>query len=128
MRTKEARENKKQIVGMIVLLLCIAVCLWSMNTIKVNAQERADNDKLEYQLKERQFVSKVRTSLEAQGYINSGITLTKVMDTHGSRQYKVLVHHADIDMDDTEEVNKVYKILDTIYMEGDALTVSYEIF
>lgn len=127
MRTQVMEKNRKQTIGMIVVFILLAISLWSINSIKVHAKEKAQNDKIEYQLQERQFLDKVRMTLETQGYTNSGITLTKVMDLDGSREYTVLIHNADIDLNSQEE-KVVYTSLSVIQMNWKNATVSYEIF
>lgn len=127
MRTQVMEKNRKQTIGMIVVFILLAISLWSINSIKVYAKEKAQNDKIEYQLQERQFLDKVRMTLETQGYTNSGITLTKVMDLDGSREYTVLIHNADIDLNSQEE-KVVYTSLSVIQMNWKNATVSYEIF
>lgn len=127
MRTQVIGKNRKQTIGMIVAFILLVISLWSINSIKIYAKERAQNDKIEYQLQERQFLDKVRMTLETQGYTNSGITLTKVMDLDGSREYTVLIHNADIDLNSQEE-KAVYTSLSVIQMNWKNATVSYEIF
>ncbi len=127
MRTQVIKRNRRQTTLVIGMLVLLAIFLWSINGIKVYAQDKAQNDKVEYQLQEKQFLNKVRTTLETNGYENSGITLTKIMDTNGNREYTVLIHNADIDLDSQEEVS-VYNSLNGICMEWENATVFYEIF
>ena len=119
------KYNVIKIVGVFVFAV---VLLWCILGIKANAAERADNDREEYQMQEKLLVEEVRSSLEAMGYYNSGITVTKVMDTDGSREYKVLVHHSDIDLQDMEEVNALYLAFNEISPDGENVTVKYTIF
>lgn len=127
MKTQIIRKDKKQTTLVIGMLILLAILLWSANGIKVYAKDRAQNDKIEYQLQEKQFLNKIRAILEENGYENSGITLTKVMDTDGKRKYTVLIHNTDIDSDSQEE-NEVYSYLSKIYMEWENTEVFYEIF
>ncbi len=125
LRTLNKRNYTLKIVTFFVLAVLI---LWSICNIKVNATEKADNDKTEYQLQEAQLKSEIKACLEEMGYYNSGITMTKVMDKDGGREYTVLVHHQDLDTDDLEKVDGIYGILNQIQMPGENITVNYTIF
>lgn len=125
MRTLNKTNYTVKIVTFFVLAVLI---LWSICSIKANATEKADNDKTEYQLQEVQLKSEIRAGLEELGYDNAGITMTKVMNADGSREYTVLVHHSYLDADDTDKVNAVYVSLYTIDMADDNMTVNYTIF
>ncbi len=111
------------IIGSVILVVTL---LWSVAGIKVYAKDRANNDTTQYQLEEKTFLGKVRNALEEQGYFNSGITLTKVMDGDGTREYTVLVHNSHIDSNSQKE--NVYSILNSIRMEKEKAQVVYEIF
>lgn len=128
MRNRKIALGKKEKVTGICIFLLVGIVLWSLCGIKANAAEKAENDRMEYQIQEKHFVKEVRTQLEKQGYSNSGVTVTKVMDTDGSREYKVLVHHKDIDLQDAKEVLEVYAALDEITMEGERVTINYQLF
>lgn len=128
MRTLRMLIQKNNTVKIVTILVLAVLVLWSICSIQANAAERAENDKTEYQLQESQFKSEIRTCLEEMGYNNSGITMTKVMDADGSREYTVLVHHQDLDTDDFENVDEIYGILSQIQMPGENMTVNYTIF
>lgn len=128
MMTKEKIYRKYNVLKITGALFVAIVVLWCTFSIKVNAAERAENDMVEYQLSETQFKSKIKNCLEEQGYYNSGITMTKVMDTDGSRVYTVLVHHQYLDTENMNEVNAVYESLWAIDMPDDNITVNYTIF
>lgn len=128
MRTLRMLIQKNNTVKIVTILVLAVLVLWSICSIQANAAERAENDKTEYQLQESQFKSEIRTCLEEMGYNNSGITMTKVMDVDGSREYTVLVHHQDLDTDDFENIDEIYGILSQIQMPGENMTVNYTIF
>ena len=102
--------------------------LWSICSIRANASEKAENDQTEYQLQEAQLKREIRAGLNEMGYYNAGITMTKVMDTDGSREYTVLVHHQYLDANNLEKVEAVYEVLGTLDVGDDDITVNYTIF
>ncbi len=119
------KYNVVKIIGVFVLTTILLGCVWG---IKANAAQKADNDKAEYQLQEIQFKNEIRSCLEEKGYYNSGITMTKVMEADGSREYTVLLHHSDLDIVENHRINDVYEALSHIQMDGDNITVNYTIF
>ena len=119
------RYNVLKITG--ALLMVIAI-LWCVLGIKANGAEKADNDKAYYQLQETQLKSKIKAELEELGYNNCGITMTKVMNADGLREYTVLVHHQYLDADNQEQMNDVYEVLMAVETDDTNMTVKYTIF
>ena len=119
------RYNVLKITG--ALLMVIAI-LWCVLGIKANGAEKADNDKAYYQLQETQLKSQIKTELEELGYNNCGITMTKVMNADGLREYTVLVHHQYLDADNQEQMNDVYEVLMAVETDDTNMTVKYTIF
>ena len=125
-KTNSMRKyNAIKVAGMLFLTVAI---LWCIFGIKANAAERANNDKAEYQKQEMQLRNEIRGCLEDMGYCNSGITMTKVLDEEENREYKVLIHHQDLDADNTDKVQMVYDVLSDIFITGENITVNYTIF
>lgn len=50
-----------------------------------------------YREREEQLVKDTRIYLEEQGFFNSGVMLTRVVEADGSRAYTVTIHHCEID-------------------------------
>lgn len=128
MRTYRAFFKDNYTVKIIVVAVVAILVLWSICGIKANAAEKADNDRMEYQIQENHFVKEIRKCMEEQGYYNCGITLTKVMDVDGSREYKVLVHHSYIDLENEMEVTNIKEILGNINFNAENITVNFTIF
>ena len=128
MRTLRILNQRKYTMKIVTFLVLALLVLWSICSIKANATERAENDKTEYQLQEVQLKSEIQDCLENIGYENCGITMTKVMDADGRREYTVLVHHQYLDTNNTEKVNTVYETLMALDVEEKNMTVIYTIF
>lgn len=128
MRLDKMFFRKNTVVTATVITAVMVLVLWSACGIKANAAERADNDRMEYQIQENTFLKEIRNCMEEEGYYNSGVTLTKIMDTDGSREYKVMVHHSDIDLDDEEKIASIYLLLCQVSFEDENVMVNYRIF
>ena len=119
------RYNVLKIAGALLMVLAI---LWCVLGIQANGAEKAENDKAYYQLQETQLKSKIKAELEDLGYNNCGITMTKVMNANGLREYTVLVHHQYLDADNQEQMNDVYEVLMAVETDDTNMTVKYTIF
>ncbi len=56
-----------------------------------------------YRERERQMVEDTKMFLNQQGFVNSGVTLTRVVDGDGRRRYTLTVHHRLIDQMEVSE-------------------------
>lgn len=126
--TKRRMCKKYNVLNIVGVFVVVTAILWCVIGIKANALEKADNDKKQYQMQEVQFKSTIKNCLENMGYENAGITITKIMDEDGGREYTVLVHHKYLDAKDSDKVNKVCAELFLIDMPGENMTVNYTIF
>ena len=128
MKTLRVLNERNYRMKIVVFVALAVFVLWSVCSIRANAAERAENDKTGYQLQETQLKGEIRACLEEMGYFHSGITMTKIMDADGGREYKVLVHHQDLDAENLEKVSLIYGTLSQIQMPGENITVNYTIF
>ena len=93
-------------IGCILLTVCLVLISAFCITGTVMSQSRPSEQELEhyYRAKEKQLVLDTREYLGQNGFSNSGVTLTRVMDTDGVRKYTITVHHGKIDkLDDSSK-------------------------
>lgn len=79
-----------------ILLVLVAAFFVTATVMSRTSLSRAELEGY-YREKEEQFVRDARKYLNAQGYQNSGIMLTRVVEADGSRVYTVTLHHGDFD-------------------------------
>lgn len=72
-----------------------------------------------YREQEEQLVKNTRAYLNEQGFFNSGVTLTRVVEADGSREYTVTVHHRQIDRMTEEERASLSQNLAALAFEDD---------
>lgn len=63
---------------------------------------------------EKETVKEVRNILGSQGYINSGVTLTRITDVEGQVEYVLNIHHERLYQIDDEERQELVEKLDDI--------------
>lgn len=85
-----------------ILLVLVAAFFVTATVRSRTALDRAELEGY-YREKEEQFVRNARKYLNAQGYQNSGVMLTRVVGADGSRVYTVTLHHSDFDRLEEEE-------------------------
>lgn len=79
-----------------------------------------------YRAKEKQMMRETRAFLNAEGLINSGIMLTHITETDGSRAYTMTVHHAEIGKMSGEERQRLLAGLESFDFEGPACSFSHK--
>ncbi len=85
------------IILVIVTAFCCAGTVMSRTDFSAQELEHYDRER------EQKLVEDVREYLRQQGYGNSGVMLTRVMDADGSREYTLSIHHSRITALDQEE-------------------------
>lgn len=85
-----------------ILLVLVAAFFVTATVRSRTALDRAELEGY-YREKEEQFVRNARKYLNAQGYQDSGVMLTRVVGADGSRVYTVTLHHSDFDRLEEEE-------------------------
>lgn len=112
------RENRKnrgimQNVGFVIMTVFLVLFSAFCITGTVFSQSNLNGRELEnyYREKEQEMVRGVRAFLDEAGFVNSGVTLTRVMETDGSREYTLTVHHGKIDRMDEESKQNLKKEL-----------------
>ena len=63
---------------------------------------------------EKETVKEVRNILGSQGYINSGVTLTRITEADGQVEYVLNIHHERLYQIDDEERQELVEKLDDI--------------
>lgn len=89
-RTGSLRFWAVTIILVIVTAFCCAGTV--MSRTDFSGQELENY----YRERERQLVEDAREYLRQQGYENSGVMLTRVVDADGSRDYTLSIHHGRI--------------------------------
>ncbi len=85
-----------------ILLVLVAAFFVTATVRSRTALDRAELEGY-YREKEEQLVREARKYLNAQGYQDSGVMLTRVVGADGSRVYTVTLHHSDFDRLEEEE-------------------------
>ena len=86
----------------VLFVMISASCI--SQTVSGKEDAEAKEQEAFYREQENKLLADTRAFLNQEGYYNSGVTLTRVVDSDGSREYTITIHHSRIDrMDDFEK-------------------------
>ena len=83
------------IIMTVILVFITSLCIGG--TVQSQSKEKQRFDNEAYSEMEREYLDTVRDVLEQHECLNSGITMTYVLDQDGIRSYELLIHHKYID-------------------------------
>lgn len=115
-------------VGFWVLTLCLVLLSAFFIGGTVKSGSNKDNQQLEryYRAQEQQLVRDTRNYLNQSGFQNSGVTLTRVLEENGMREYTITVHHDKIDRMVEMEREALKAELSTLVFMEDNCSFSHE--
>lgn len=93
-----------------IVLIAIIAFLASCTVISqsdIGAQEIENY----YRTQERELLQETKVQLTEMGFQNSGVTLTRVVDEAGKREYTFTIHHGKIDKMDEAEREELANML-----------------
>lgn len=115
-------------IGFVALTVCLvfisAFCITGTVMSRSNLSERELENY--YRAREQELVWETREYLNQAGFSNSGVTLTKVIDADGSREYTITIHHGKIDKMDTVSREALKEELATLAFVADNCTFCHE--
>ncbi|MCI9144344.1 MAG: hypothetical protein HFH87_17285 [Lachnospiraceae bacterium] len=118
-RMKRMKKVRKGGFPATVLFLTLITVFCSAGT----AMSRSDLSIQElegyYHEKEQELVDEAKELLEAKGFANSGVMLTRVVDREGRREYTITVHHGKITRLCEEEQTVLMSELEKIVFEDE---------
>lgn len=108
-----------------VLLVLIAVFSFA-GTAVCRADSGSEEQENYYRGLEQQMVKDARAFLDLQGFADSGVMLTRVVDADGGREYTVTVHHRAIDRMAQQERIELAAALEAFEFDAEGCSFWYE--
>ena len=113
---------RRKAISNIMFYVTIVFCIGST----VKSESGNETQRIENQVKEQQLLTKVKQYLNENGYRNSGVTLTYVMDESGACDYTFTIHHKRInDMSEEEREAFSAELMQACNASG-SYSISYE--
>ncbi len=120
------REGTKRVIMTISALVLIGITAFCISGT-VHSREKVERREREqyYREIEAEYVKNIRFFLSEEGYSNSGVTMTKVIDEGENRSYTVMIHHRRIGNLQQEEQEQLQEELSRIKGEGMDGVITY---
>ena len=119
---RQAISNIMFYITTVLLILTIVFCIGST----VKSESGNETQRIENRVREQQLLMQVKQYLNENGYRNSGVTLTYVMDESGKCDYTFTIHHNRINAMSEEERDDFRTELSQICAVSEGTTISYE--
>lgn len=119
------KTGKIGFIAATVILVLIAAFFFSST---VMSRQKLSNAEIEayYMPLEAQMVRDARSYLSDLGYVNSGVTLTRVIDSEGYRTYTLTVHHGEIDKLEEAQRKELSRELSAVDFEDSRCSFFHE--
>lgn len=99
-------KRKNVLMVMMMIAAMIVICFCITGTVYSKEKQSRKEQEQYYRSVEAAYLSEVREWLGENGYENSGVTMTKVIEEDGSREYTLSVHHHKIsNLEEREQVS-----------------------
>lgn len=132
MNTLKSKITGRFFVITVFLIIIIAFCI--SGTVKARGDGIDKEKQQSLQALEREYRTQLKEMLIKEGYINSGITLTKVEDYRVSqeqsqlvRQYTVVIHHKRIRLLSNREQEQLRKRIEQISFDEQNSSVEVQL-
>lgn len=109
------------------LLAAIAISFMIM-TIKGHASNGNREVQLYYDEMESKYLKNMKGVLKEEGYIDSGITMTKIINMDGSRDYEIRIHNKNLENINDFEKDRLIDLLSQFTFDDQNCTFSHEFF
>lgn len=92
------KRRERGTIGFMAVTLCLVLFTAFCVVMTVKSQSNVEEVAVEnyYREKEQEVLADTRAYLNREGFTNSGVTLTRVVDAEGNREYIITVHHRKI--------------------------------
>ncbi len=124
MKRKKKRSNRDFVLMTAVLLFVTALSV-TKTVYSKDADIYGLND-CRIKEQEQECLLQIRTVLGGYRCKESGVTMTKVIDRDGNRQYRVMIHHKKIKEMDLAEKEELKRDLEKIGFPQENFCISYE--
>ncbi len=110
----------------VTIMLVLVIAGLCVETVKCRNDVSAQEMECYYAEKEQELVEETRALLKAEGYENSGVMLTRVVEADGSRCYTLTVHHGRINALSAQEQQELLEKLAELNFEEEQITFFHE--
>ena len=119
MRKNRIEKRSALIFWMITIGLVLIITFCVTQTVYSQSDIAAQELENYYRTQEKQLLQETKDYLTEKGFANSGVTLTRVVDETGKRDYTFTIHHGKIDrMSEAERMELAAALNGITQLEG----------
>lgn len=109
MYERNVRRGVRKEAVFVLFTVFMILSLWFFVSEKVMSQNNGTVtvDEAAFLELESNYLSQVKVYLEEEGFRNSGVALSRVIETDGSRSYEITLHHKKLNELSLEEQEKL---------------------
>lgn len=111
---------------MATMILILMATLFSSLTVFSRTKLEGREVEAYYLEKENDLKQEIRDFLNANGFTNSGVMLTRVVDADGAREYTITMHHGKLDCMTDAERESLVGDLEELSFDDEKCSFSYE--
>lgn len=119
------RKNAGFIAAVLVLLMVSTVCIAATVRLQNGSARRVEE--IRYVQLEKKYVREMREILNTEGFVNSGIMLTRTVYEDNSREYHIAIHHGRFDSLSTGEKEALVEELKGAVFEEEDCSFIYSL-
>ncbi|MCH5270020.1 MAG: hypothetical protein J1E83_04665 [Lachnospiraceae bacterium] len=119
------RGNAVFITAVLALLMISAGCI--AGTVRLQNDSAKRTEEARYVQLEREYVREMQTILNTEGFINSGVMLTRTVYEDNSREYHIAIHHGRFDSLSTGEKEALVEELKSAVFEEEDCSFIYSL-
>lgn len=112
----------------VTVILVLVTAFFCVETVMSSPGINSRNQEGYYLAKEQELTEDVRALLGREGFENSGVMVTRVVEEDGSRLYTVSVHHRRLDALDEEEREQLLRQLESLTFGDDNCSFRHQFF
>lgn len=113
---RSTTKNITFIAATIILILISAFFI--TKTVRGQVDHELAACEKYYQVLEQEYVSEIRAYLNEHGFENSGVTLTRIIDEQGIREYQITLHHKYLEKLSAEEREAIFAAIKNLAFEN----------
>jgi len=103
----------------VTLLLILVSTFFITGTVQSQSAKNINETEKYFRELEKEYVRDIRNYLNAQGYENSGVTLTRTVDEQGSREYQITLHHKYLEKLSAPEKESIFETIVNMAFQAD---------
>ncbi len=117
---KAVRQISCSVFVAVILVIVISLCI-SFTAISQEKSAKMAETKY-YRVRQQEYVQNIREFLAEEGYRNSGVTMTEIVDEEGIRSYTVTIHHGKLEHLSPEEKTELLTACSELtFSEGECM-------